>query len=79
MSDTTSGRSLVEPPQASNGRSAPNPMLDLAGEVAELAELLADLVQLAGRRAVFPGHWEQIAEQAMEHSSVRAALAAGLS
>jgi hypothetical protein len=77
---TTSGRSPVErtPSEAPGGRSAP-PDPDLAAEVAALAELLAEVVHLAGQRAVFPGHSEQIAEQAMEHESVRAALAEGLS
>jgi len=42
-----------------------------------LAELLAEVVVLAGQRAVIPGGWEHIAELAMEHHSVRAALAAG--
>jgi hypothetical protein len=37
--------------------------------------LLAEVVQLAGQRAVFPGRWEELAELAMEHPSVRAALA----
>jgi hypothetical protein len=41
--------------------------------------LLAEVVELAGNPAIFPGRWEQIAEMAMEHESVRAALAAGLS
>ncbi|HEX6402591.1 MAG TPA: hypothetical protein VF003_05435 [Pseudonocardiaceae bacterium] len=76
--NATSGRPPVEQPpsQAPGGRSAP-PDTDLAGEVAALAELLAEAVQLAGQRAVFPGRWEQIAELAMEHPSVRAALADG--
>jgi hypothetical protein len=39
-----------------------------------MAELLAEVVELAGHPAVFPGRWEQIAERAMEHSSVRRAL-----
>jgi len=39
-----------------------------------MAELLAEVVELAGDRAVFPGRWEQIAERAMEYSSVRRAL-----
>jgi hypothetical protein len=41
-----------------------------------LAGLLAQVVEMAGRAAIFPGHWETLAEQAMEHQSVRAALAA---
>lgn len=61
--------------RSTGGRPAP-PETDLAGEIAALAELLAEVVQLAGQRAVFTGYWEQIAEQAMQHPSVRAALAA---
>lgn len=78
MSDVSaSGRSSVEQPsQAPGGRSAPPDDAGLAGEVAALAELLADVVQLAGQRAVFPGYWQQIAEQSLQHPSVRAALAA---
>lgn len=64
---TTSGRSSVEhPSQAPGGRSAPP---DPAAEIATL------VVRLAGRRAVLPGYCEQIAEQPVEHRSVRAALA----
>jgi hypothetical protein len=44
-------------------------------EVAALAGLLAQVVELAAERpAIFPAHLETIAEQAMEHESVRAAL-----
>ena len=39
-----------------------------------MAELLAEVVELAGKHAVFPSRWEEIAERAMEHSSVRRAL-----
>jgi len=60
---------------ATSGRAAP--LDDLAGEVAALAALLAEVVHLAGRRAVFPDRWQHVAELAMEHHSVRAALAAG--
>jgi hypothetical protein len=49
---------------------------DLAGEVVALAALLAEVVHLAGQRAVFPGYWKQIVEQALEHQSVRMAVAA---
>jgi hypothetical protein len=58
---------------ASGGTVSPD--ADLAGEVAVLAMLLAEVVQLAGQRAVYPGRWAQIAELALEHDSVRAALA----
>jgi hypothetical protein len=75
----TSGRPLVElrPSKAPGGRPAPPD--NVVGEVAALAALLAEVVVLAGQRAVYPGRWEQIAEQAMEHHSVRAALADGSS
>jgi hypothetical protein len=56
----------------------PAPSVDLVRdrEVRELAGLLAQVVELAGRRSIFPGDWQDIAEQAMGHQSVRAALAA---
>lgn len=78
-SDLTSGRPLVErlPPKAPGGRSAPPEIELLITEVAALAELLAQVVELAGRAAIFPGHWETLAALAMEHAGVRAALAAG--
>jgi hypothetical protein len=41
-----------------------------------LAELPAQVVELAGKAALFPGHWETLAEQAMEHPRVRATLLA---
>jgi hypothetical protein len=63
------------PSKAPGGRSAP-PDTGLATEVAELAALLAEVVVLAGQRAVFPGRWACIAELAIEYPSVRAALAA---
>jgi hypothetical protein len=56
-------------------RSAP-PDPDLATEVAALAGLLAEVVQLAGDSALFPSRWAQVAELALEHESVRAALRA---
>lgn len=74
MSAVTSGRPPVEQtPESPGGQPAPPP--DPATELATLAALLADVVQLAGQRAIHPGYWEQIAEQAIEHPSVRAALA----
>ncbi|MBV9650002.1 MAG: hypothetical protein JO296_07685 [Pseudonocardiales bacterium] len=80
MIASTSGRPPVEqlPPSkaAPGGRSAP-PDTDPATEVTALAELLAEVVVLAGQRAVFPTRWEHVAELAMEHHSVRVALAAG--
>lgn len=51
-------------------------MSDLVAEVEELAALLADVVALAGDRAIFPGRWAVIAEMAMEHESVRRAIVA---
>jgi hypothetical protein len=73
---TTSGRPPVElpPSDAPGGRPAAT---DPTPEVAALAALLADVVELAGRGGIFPGDWEQIAEQAMEHPSVQATLADG--
>jgi hypothetical protein len=75
VSDLTSGRSLVEQvPVAPGDRSAPPD--GLATEVAALAGLLAEVVMLAGQSAIFPGRWETVAELAIEHQSVRAALLA---
>lgn len=78
VSDLTPGRSPVErlPSKAPDGRSAPPDVELLITKVAALAGLLAQVVEMAGRTAIFPGHWETLAEQAMEHQSVRAALAA---
>jgi hypothetical protein len=74
VSDLNSGR--FEPPSGfPGGRSAPGDV-DLATEVAALAALLAEVVELAGNSAVFPSRWELIAELALEHDSVRAALRA---
>jgi len=74
----TAGRSPVEPQARSK---APGDRLaspdDLAGEVVTLAALLAELVHLAGQRAVYPGRWEHLAELALEHACVRAALVPG--
>jgi len=47
---------------------------DLGHEVQALAELLAEVVQLAANPAIFPGRWAEVAELAMEHDSVRHAL-----
>jgi len=77
VSDLNSGRSPVEPPsQSPSGRPAPGDV-DLATEVAALAALLAEVVEVAGNSAVFPSRWELIAESALEHDSVREALRAG--
>jgi hypothetical protein len=77
ISDLNSGRPLVErsPSEAPGGRSAPSDA-GLAAEIAALAALLAEVVQLAEKRAIFPGQWALIAELALEHDSVRAALQA---
>lgn len=76
MSASIPDRSLVESPsRAPGGRSAPKDA-DLATEVAALAELLAEAVQLADTRALFPSRWAQLAELALEHDCVRAALQA---
>lgn len=45
-------------------------------EVQALAALLAEMVLVAGDRAMFPSHWEHLADLALEHDSVRAALRA---
>lgn len=78
VTDLTSGRPQVEPlSETPGGRPAPS-RTDLVREreVRELAALLAHVVQLARSAAIFPGHWDTIAEQAMEHESVRAAVRA---
>ena len=49
---------------------------DAAQEIDALAVLLAEVVQLAEDRAVFPGRWAHIAELAREHQVVRRALLA---
>jgi hypothetical protein len=49
---------------APRGRSIPAPG-DPATEVEALAALLAEVVELAGERAVFPGRWAQVAELAV--------------
>jgi len=49
---------------------------DAAQETDALAALLAEVVQLAEDRAVFPGRWAHIAELAREHEIVRRALLA---
>jgi len=49
---------------------------DLTTEVEVLAALLAEVVMLAGDRAVYPTRLELVAELAMKHDSVRAALRA---
>jgi hypothetical protein len=60
--------------EAHGGRPAPPG--GLATEVAALAGLLAEVVQLAGDSALFPSRWAQAAELGLEHESVRAALRA---
>jgi hypothetical protein len=61
------------PSAAPRGRSVPAPG-DPTTEVEALAALLADVVELAGERAVFPGRWAQVAVLAVGHESVRRAL-----
>ncbi|HEX6402975.1 MAG TPA: hypothetical protein VF003_07445 [Pseudonocardiaceae bacterium] len=77
VSAPISDRPLVErrPSNAPGGWSAP-PDANLAAEVAALADLLAEVVRLAGDSAVFPSRWAQVAEMALEHESVCAALRA---
>lgn len=75
MSALPPDRSLVEPTSKTAGhRSAPG--VDPATEVAALAALLAEAVQLTDTNAPFPSRWAQLAEVALEHDSVRAALEA---
>lgn len=45
-------------------------------EVKAPAVLLAEVVLVAGDRAIFPSRWEHLADLALEHDSVRAALRA---
>jgi hypothetical protein len=73
--DLDSGRPLVErfPSEAPGGRSAP-PDADFAMEIQALVSLLAEVVTLATKRAIFPGQWVLIAELALEHESMRVAL-----
>jgi hypothetical protein len=76
VNDLNSGRPQLEHSlQSPGGRPAP-PDADLATEVAALATLLAEVVELAGQRGVFPSQWALIAELALEHDSVRATLRA---
>lgn len=68
-SDLTSDRPPVKPlpPKPPSGRSAPPEIEPLITEVAALAGLLAQVVELAGRTAIFPATGRRPAEQAMEH------------
>ena len=76
VNDPNSGWLLLKPPSESpGGRSVPGD-LDLATEVAALAALLAEVVELAADRAVFPSRLQVLAELATEHASVRRALTA---
>ena len=77
VSASISDRLAVErrPSDAPGGRSAP-PDANLGAEVATLAHLLAEVVRLAGNSGVFPSRWAQVAEMALEHESVHAALRA---
>ena len=70
------GRPLVERPLPAPGGRSALPDAGLPAEVAELAALLAQVVVLAADRAVFPGRLQVIAELALEHDTVRDALAA---
>lgn len=66
----------LRPAGGGSARRPAGPTDDPTAEVNALAELLADVVMLAGDRALFPSRWELIAELALEHDSVRAALRA---
>jgi hypothetical protein len=47
-------------------------------EIEALAGLLAEVVELAEDRAMFPSDWDVIAEAAMGHQSVRRAVRTGI-
>lgn len=49
---------------------------DVVQEIDAFAALVAELIQFAEDRAVFPGRWVHIAELAREHQVVRRALLA---
>jgi hypothetical protein len=77
VSDANFGWAQVErPPLEASGNQSPPPDGDLAAEVTALAGLLAEVVAVAKKRAVFPGRWAAIADMALEHDSVRQALSA---
>lgn len=76
VSDPNSGRPLLKPLSESSGGGSALGDFDLATEVAALAELLAEVVELAADRAVFPSRLQVLADLATEHASVRHALAA---
>ncbi len=76
----------VDDPQIETARKAPAghplsaPVKPPGGqpvpEVEALAELLAEVVVLAGQRALYPGRFSEIAERAQQYPSVRDALEA---
>jgi len=74
------GRPLVEQPlpctTVAGDRPAPPADLVRQRDVRELAGLLALVVQLARGPREFPGRWNQLAADAMQHPNVRTALAA---
>lgn len=63
--DQTQGRQRARP-QVTGGRLTPRD--DLVEEIEALAALLAEVVELARGRALFPGSWDVIAELAMGHA-----------
>jgi hypothetical protein len=71
MSAPVPDRRLVEPPSQTPGDRSDPDDVDLETEVAALAALLAEVVQLAGTSALFPSRLAQLAEMALEHNSVR--------
>jgi hypothetical protein len=67
------GRWLSSPePPAPGGQ--PVPPDPVAAEIAALAALLADVVELTRSSAVYPGSFAVIAEQAQDYPSVQRAL-----
>ena len=67
------GRWLSDAPESAPG-GQPVPSRDSIGEIAALAALLADVVELTRSSAVYPGHLALIAEQARAYESVQRAL-----
>jgi hypothetical protein len=61
-------------PSTTAGGRGTVPGDDFAGEIEALATLLAEVVELSGHRAMYPGRLELIAELARGHESVRRAL-----
>jgi hypothetical protein len=73
--ELNSGRPPTETfPSPTAGGRGRVPGDDFAGEIEALAALLAEVVELSGNRAMYPGRLDMIAELARGHESVRRAL-----